>query len=194
MLRLCYDRLSILRNKICNTGTNTMLPNSSYRSCRMSLEYLNITSTKPLRKKLVGRSLRSPLAGTWLRVWHFGHLMASPPPHVSYHPSKHFKQKLCKQERCLGSVNKSEHTKQDTSSRRLWNKVVRSMMSSTTSALWPLKQFTLNNEVLWSSMFIFFGISKENEPIKEPRCERLVIIFVVYDSQKAGAESFMHFR
>ena len=111
------------------------------------------TSIKPLRKKVVGRSLRSPLAGTWLRVWHFGHLMASPPPHVSYHPVKHFKQKLCRQERCLGSVNKSEHTEQDTSSRRLWNKVVRSMMSSTTSELWPLKQFTLNNEVLWLSMF-----------------------------------------
>ena len=79
--------------------------------------------------------------------------MASPPPHVSYHPFKHFKQKLCRQERCLGSVNKSEHTEQDTSSRRLWNKVVKSMMSSTTSELWPLKQFILNNEVLWSSIF-----------------------------------------
>ena len=30
----------------------------------------------------------------------------------------------------------------------------------------------------------FLGISKENEPIKEPRCERVVIVFVVYDSQK----------
>ena len=36
-------------------------------------------------------------------------------------------------------------------------------------------------------------MSKENEPIKEPRCERVVIIFVVYDSQKCRAMGFIHF-
>ena len=81
--------------------------------------------------------------------------MASPPPHVSYHLFRHFKQKLWRQERCLGSVNKSEHTEQDTSSRRLWNSFVRSMMASGTKANWPSMHSTPNNEVLWLSIFSF---------------------------------------
>ena len=79
--------------------------------------------------------------------------MACPPPHVSYHRFRHFKQKLCRQERCLGSVNKSEHTEQDTSSRRLWNSIVRSMMSLGTKAKWPSMHST--NEVLWLSILSF---------------------------------------
>ena len=81
--------------------------------------------------------------------------MASPPPHVSYHCFRHFEQKLWRQDRCLGSVNKSEHAEQDTSSRRLWNSVVRSMMALGTKGKWPSMHSTPSNEVLRHSIYSF---------------------------------------
>ena len=92
---------------------------------------------KAVQLKATRRSLRSTLAGTRLRIWYFGHLMFSPPPHISYHRLRHLKQKLCSQGSCLGSVNKSEHTEQETSPQRLWNSVVGSMVASGTKAKWP---------------------------------------------------------
>ena len=74
---------------------------------------------KVVQVKATRRSLRSTLAGIRLRIWYFGHLMFSPPPHISYHRLRHLKQKLCRQESCLGSVYKSEHTEQETSPQRL---------------------------------------------------------------------------
>ena len=59
------------------------------------------------------------------------------------HCFKQCRQKLCKHGRCFGSVNMSEHTEQDTSSRRLWSNVVMSMSSLETGK--QIKVFTEYN-------------------------------------------------
>ena len=75
--------------------------------------------------------------------------MVSQPWLVLCHCFKQWRQKLCKHGRCFGSVNMSEHTEQDTSSRRLWSSVLISMSFSRNS--------TRNNLVLWLSLLASLG-------------------------------------
>ena len=86
------------------------------------------TSSKLLIRKLVGRSFRSPLLGTLLSLLHSGHVTISWRPLVRRIPFKQLRQKLCKHGSCFGSANGVMHTEQDTSSWRLFSKVLISMI------------------------------------------------------------------
>ena len=85
------------------------------------------TSSKLLIRKLVGSSLGFPLPGIWNCLLHSGHVILPWTPLVRWIPFRQWRQKLCKQGNCFGSVNVHMHTEQDTSSWRLSSKVFISM-------------------------------------------------------------------
>ena len=85
------------------------------------------TSSKLLIRKLVGSSLGFPLPGIWNCPLHSGHVILSWTPLVRWIPFRQWRQKLCKQGNCFGSVKVHIHTEQDTSSWRLSSKVFISM-------------------------------------------------------------------
>ena len=85
------------------------------------------TSTKLLIRKLVGSSLGFPLPGILNCFLHSGHVILPWTPLVRWIPFRQWRQKLCKQGNCFGSVYVHRHTEQDTSSWRLSSKVFRSM-------------------------------------------------------------------
>ena len=100
------------------------------------------TSSKLLIRKLVGSSLGFPLPGIWNCLLHSGHVILPWMPLVRWIPFRQWRQKLCKQGNCLGSVNVHIHTEQDTSSWRLFNKVFISMEKVgnkvTFQKFWPI--------------------------------------------------------
>ena len=78
----------------------------------------------------MGRSFKSPLSGTLLIAWHFGHLIVSRPWLVVCQCFKQCRQNVCRHGRCFGSVYTLVHTGHETSSRRLWSNVLISMYFS----------------------------------------------------------------
>ena len=85
------------------------------------------TSSKLFIRKLVGSSLGFPLPEIWNCLLHSGHVILPRKPLVRWIPFRQWRQKLCKQGNCFGSVNGHIHTEQDTSSWRLSSKVFISM-------------------------------------------------------------------
>ena len=85
------------------------------------------TSRRRLMRKLVGRSSRFPLLGTWISFRHSGHAMILWRQLVRRIPFKHCRQKTCKHGSVFGSVNVFIHTEQETSWWRLSSKVLMSM-------------------------------------------------------------------
>ena len=81
------------------------------------------TSSKLLIRKLVGSSQGFPLPGIWNCLLHSGHVILPRTPLVRWIPFRQWRQKLCKQGNCFGSVNVHIHTEQDSSSWRLSSKV-----------------------------------------------------------------------
>ena len=82
------------------------------------------TSSKLFIRKLVGSSLGFPLPAMWNCLLHSGHVILRWTPLVRWIPFRQWRQKLCKQGNCFGSVNVHMHTEQDTSSWRLSSKVL----------------------------------------------------------------------
>ena len=93
------------------------------------------TSSKLLIRKLVGSSLGFPLPGIWNCLLHSGHVILPWTPLVRWIPFRQWRQKLCKQGNCFGSVNGHLHTEQDTLSRSVSSKVFISMESGSETRL-----------------------------------------------------------
>ena len=112
------------------------------------------TSSRLFIRKLVGSPLGFPLPEIWNCLLHSGHVILPRTPLVRWIPFRQWRQKLCKQGNCFGSVNVHIHTEQDTSSWRLSSKVFISMEKVgnkvTFQKLWLIKGMTLlmNNEFL----------------------------------------------
>ena len=100
------------------------------------------TSSRLFIRKLVGSSLGFPLPEIWNCLLHSGHVILPWTPLVRWISFKQWRQKLCKQGNCFGSVNVHIHTEQDTSSWRLSSKVFISMekvgSKVTFVKFWPL--------------------------------------------------------
>ena len=85
------------------------------------------TSSKLFIRKLVGSSLGFPLPAMWNCLMHSGDVILRWTPLVRWIPFRQWRQKLCKQGNCFGSVNVHIHTEQDTSSWRLPRRIFISM-------------------------------------------------------------------
>ena len=93
-----------------STGNST---NSESFSCR-NFHISHPLCRKLLIRKLVGKSLRFPLAGTLLSLQHSGQAMISRRPLVRRIPFKQRRQKLCKYGSCFGFANVVMHIEQNT--------------------------------------------------------------------------------
>ena len=88
------------------------------------------TSSKLLMRKLLGNSLGFPLPGILKRLRHSGHVKKGPLKSLILASSfRQWRQKLCKQGNCLGSVKVLKHAEQLTWSWRLSSKFFISMES-----------------------------------------------------------------
>ena len=133
------------------------------------------TSTKLLIRKLVGSSLGFPLPGILNCFLHSGHVILPWTPLVRWIPFRQWRQKLCKQGNCFGSVNERIHTEQDTSSWRLSSKVFISISRSENKVnfglskkwlfgrneptlLWPRQKLTNQNECLHFADILMYYI------------------------------------
>ena len=113
----------------------------------------------------MGSSLGFPLPWIWNCLLHSGHVILPRTPLVRWIPFRQWRQKLCKQGSCFGSVNVHIHTEQDTSSWRLSSKVFISIPRSENKVnfglskerlfgrseptlLWPRQKLTNQNEPL----------------------------------------------
>ena len=85
------------------------------------------TPSRLFIRKFVGSSLGFPLPEIWNSLLHSGHVILRWTPLVRWIAFRQWRQKLCKQGNCFGSVNVHIHTEQDTSSWRLSSKVFISM-------------------------------------------------------------------
>ena len=107
----------------------------------------------------MGRSFKSPLSGTLLIAWHFGHLIVSRPWLVVCQCFKQCRQNVCRHGRCFGSVYTLVHTGHETSSRRLWSNVLTSIYFSlrtehTLEHVSFSRNWTRNNDALWHFLAI----------------------------------------
>ena len=111
----------------------------------------------------MGRSFKSPLSGTLLIAWHFGHLIVSRPWLVVCQCFKQCRQNVCRHGRCFGSVYTLVHTGHETSSRRLWSNVLISMCfllrtDHTLDQISFSRNWTRNKEASWLYFLAIFGI------------------------------------
>ena len=93
------------------------------------------TSSRLFIRKLVGSSQGFPLPEIWNCLLHSGHVILPRTPLVRWISFRQWRQKLCKQGNCFGSVNGHLHTEQDTLSRSVSSKVFISMESGSETRL-----------------------------------------------------------
>ena len=100
---------------------------------------------------VMGSLLGFPLPEIWNCLLHSGHVIFPWTPLVRWIPFRQWRQKLCKQGNCFGSVNAHMHTEQDTSSWRLASKVLISMDKMgnkiTFQKVWPSPHLKLKCNV-----------------------------------------------
>ena len=142
------------------------------------------TSSKLLIRKLVGSSLAFPLPGIWNCLLHSGHVILPWTPLVRWIPFRQWRQKLCKQGNCFGSVNVHMHTEQDTSSGRLSSKVFTSMEGNVEKKLFKswntqlLESERITNCLLTQTELYF------HQPIKRSSLTNLWFLTSFWRNQK----------